>query len=116
MIAYVERNLGFEAEHHERALRHIPDLEFRRDDTAQRYGFLTTQPIKYAAVQLLDTMMRENRVHLQKPFISLDENYAKTQIREQFAVYSHQFKQAADTFGKDRQALSGKVGGTPQNV
>lgn len=39
---YVEHNLGFEAEHHERALRGIRGVSFYRDSRRQRVGMLTT--------------------------------------------------------------------------
>lgn len=39
---YVEHNLGFEAEHHERALRGIQGVSFYRDEKRQRIGILTT--------------------------------------------------------------------------
>ena len=48
IIIMVERNLGFEAEHHQRALAGIPMTRYRVDHTAQRYGILTTQDIKLA--------------------------------------------------------------------
>ena len=43
IIIMVERNLGFEAEHHQRALHGMPHTRFRIDHAAQRYGILTTE-------------------------------------------------------------------------
>jgi hypothetical protein len=42
IVVYVEHNLGFEAEHHERALRGVPGVSFYRDERRQRVGMLTT--------------------------------------------------------------------------
>ena len=43
IVIMCERNLGFEAEHHERALRDIPNTRHRIDRAAKRYGILTTE-------------------------------------------------------------------------
>jgi hypothetical protein len=59
VYVYVERNLGFEAEHHQRALEHLRGVKFRLDVPAKRVGMLTTQSIKHAACQLLNYMLRE---------------------------------------------------------
>lgn len=48
VVIMVERNLGFESEHHERALRHLPHVRHRIDHQAKRFGILTTEEIKYA--------------------------------------------------------------------
>lgn len=45
-----ERNLGFEAEHHEKALRDLRLVRHRVDREAKRFGILTTEDIKYAMV------------------------------------------------------------------
>ena len=37
-------------------------------------------------------------------------------MREQLEIYSFQFKQAPNTFGKDQIALSGKVGGMKDDL
>ena len=42
------------------------------------------------------------------------ENAAR--LREQMHIYSLQFKQAANNFGKTRVALNGKVGGMKDDV
>ena len=47
IIVMVERNLGFEAEHHQRALSGIPLTRHRIDHQAQRYGVLTTEEVRY---------------------------------------------------------------------
>ncbi len=39
---FVEHNLGFEAEHHKRALAHIPNTVFHEDEKEERIGILTT--------------------------------------------------------------------------
>ena len=43
----VERNLGFEAEHHEKALGNLHNVRFRIDRQAKRFGILTTEEVKY---------------------------------------------------------------------
>jgi hypothetical protein len=60
----VERNLGFEAEHMERALREEPNVIFYRDVQASRTGVLTTENVKLGAMTLTNIMLREARVHL----------------------------------------------------
>jgi hypothetical protein len=37
-------------------------------------------------------------------------------LREQLNVYSYQFKDPSDTFGKQRVALTGKVGGMKDDI
>ena len=45
IVIMVERNLGFEAEHHQRALSGLPMTRHRVDHQAQRYGVLTTEEV-----------------------------------------------------------------------
>mgnify|MGYP006889508476 CR=1 FL=1 len=113
---YVERNLGFEAEHHQRALKGVENCQFRVDHQARRVGILTTNQIKHAMCTLLNNMIRENRVHVDPEFISRDVKKCKTRLREQMEIYSYQFKQAQNTFQKDQVALSGKVGGMKDDI
>lgn len=42
IVVFVEFNLGFEAEHHERALRGLYNVSFYKDAKRQRVGILTT--------------------------------------------------------------------------
>ena len=116
IIVMVERNLGFEAEHHERHFNGMPNVHFRVDHQAQRFGVLTTEEVKYGMCTLLNTMLREQRVCVNSPIVSerADENLRR--LREQLYVYSLQFKSAVNVFGKQRQALSGKVGGMKDDV
>jgi hypothetical protein len=60
----VERNLGFEAEHMERALRDEPNVLFYKDIQAGRTGVWTTENVKLGAMTLTNVMLRESRVHL----------------------------------------------------
>ena len=113
---FVERNLGFEAEHHRHGLSHIQNATFYEDHKAGRVGVLTTEAVKYAAMELLNILLRERRVATCKYFVSRDPKAAKTKLREQLEVFSFQYKQAANTFQKDRAALSGKVGGMRDDV
>ena len=111
-----ERNLGFEAEHHERALRGIPHARHRVDHAAKRYGILTTEEIKHGMCTITNTMLRDQRVAFREPLLSEDPPAAHRRIQEQMKVYSFQFKQAVNCFGKQRVALCGKVGGMKDDV
>ena len=113
---YVERNLGLEAEHHHRALHDIPGVEFYQDHKAGRFGVMTTNETKHAMSTVLNAMLREQRVHLEPHFVSRDPKMLRVRLREQLEVYSYQFKQAPNTFGKDQVALSGKVGGMKDDL
>ena len=113
---YVERNLGFEAEHHKRALEGLPGVSFHVDLKANRVGVLTTEAIKHAMCQLVVVMLREQRLHVHKPLVSKDEKGVLLRLREQMEVYSYQFKLGVTTFQKDRVALSGKVGGMKDDI
>jgi len=116
IIIMVERNLGFEAEHHQRALAGIPMTRHRTDHTAQRYGILTTQDIKMGMMTLLNNMLREQQVNLYSELISDDAVSNRKRLKEQLSIYSFQFKSAADVFGKQRISLNGKVGGMKDDV
>lgn len=112
----VERNLGFEAEHIQRALAGIPLTRHRIDHQAQRYGILTTEEIKLAMMTLLNNMLREKRINVDQELISQEPEACKRRLREQLSIYSFQYKSAANVFGKQRVALSGKVGGMKDDV
>ena len=116
IVVMCERNLGFEAEHHERALRNIPKTRHRVDHAAKRFGVLTTQEIKHAMCTLTSTMLREQRVNILKPLLSENPAGNAKRLNEQLTIYSLQFKEAANVFGKGRAALSGKVGGMKDDV
>ncbi len=113
---YVERNLGFEAEHHKRALENIPGVTFYLDQRASRVGVLTTEAIKHAMCQMVVVMLQERRIHFHQPLVSRDEKGVRLRLREQMEVYSYQFKLGTNTFQKDRVALSGKVGGMKDDI
>ena len=116
IIVMVERNLGFEAEHHHRALQGIPMTRHRVDHAAKRYGILTTQDVKLGMMTLLNNMLREQRVNLFDSLVSDDAPGNRRRLREQLSIYSFQFKSAPDTFGKQRVSLNGKVGGMKDDV
>ncbi len=116
VIIMCERNLGFEAEHHERALRNIPHVRHRIDHAAKRYGILTTEEIKHGMCTLTNTMLREQRINILKPLLSEDPDANARRLHEQLTVYSLQFKEAINVFSKTRAALSGKVGGMKDDV
>lgn len=113
---FVERNLGFEAEHHYRALGDYPGVEFYMDEKAQRVGVMTTNETKHAMCAILSTMMRERRVHVRTPVISREPVANLVRLREQLEIYSYQFKAAQNTFATDKVALSGKVGGMKDDL
>jgi hypothetical protein len=116
VIIYVERNLGFEAEHHKRALCELPGVSFYVDQKANRLGVLTTESIKHAMCQLVVVMLHERRIHVWNPLASRDGKGMLLRLREQMEVYSYQFKLGANTFQRDRVALSGKVGGMKDDI
>ena len=113
---FVERNLGFEAEHHKRALDHIPGVTFYVDQKASRVGVLTTEATKHAMAQLVVSMLAERRMHVLPTLYTNEPDAMRIRRREQMETYSAQFKAAPDTFGKDRISLSGKVGGMKDDV
>jgi hypothetical protein len=113
IIIYVERNLGHEAEHHKHALQDIPGVYFREDPKNGRVGLLTTQDIKFGAATLLNIMLREQRLCMlpETNLVCRDAKDLVGRLREQLYMYSLQYKDSTDTFGKQRVALNGKMGG-----
>lgn len=83
---YVERNLGFEAEHHARDLGSISGVIFHQDMQARRMGVLTTEATKHAMCGLLNSMMREKRIHISNHLISRDTRAMRVRLREQLEV------------------------------
>jgi hypothetical protein len=116
VIVMVERNLGFEAEHHERALNGIPGTRHRIDHQAKRYGVLTTQDIKYGMMTLLNTMLRDQRINISPDLVSDNAAASSRRLKEQLCIYSFQFKSASSTFGRQQVALNGKVGGMKDDL
>jgi hypothetical protein len=101
ITVYVEHNLGFEAEHHERALRHLPGVAFYKDAKRQRVGILTTLPVKHAMCTLTNAMLREGRITLLRDdFVSMDARALKRLLMEELEIYSYQFKSASTVFSK----------------
>jgi hypothetical protein len=95
ITVFVEHNLGFEAEHHERALRHLPSVVFYKDSQRQRVGILTTLQVKHAMCTLTNAMLRERRISLLREedgFVSLDGGAMKRLLLEELETYSYQFK------------------------
>jgi len=66
--------------------------------------------------QLIVSMLAEHRLHMYDRLYSNDPNGMRVRLREQMETYSVQYKASADTFGKDRIALSGKVGGMKDDI
>ena len=116
VTVFVERNLGFEAEHHKRALGGLPGVHFYVDQAANRVGVLTTEEVKHAMCQLVVLMLKEHRIHLARPLVSSNEHEMRLRLREQMEVYGYQTKAPANTFQKERIALSGKVGGMKDDI
>ena len=70
IVVMVQRNLGFEAEHHEKALGNMHNVRFRIDRQAKRFGILTTEEVKYQMMVLTNNMLREQRIAWRKPLLS----------------------------------------------
>lgn len=115
---YVERNLGFEAEHIEREMRDEKDISFYRDIQAGRVGILTTENVKLGAMTMTNVMLREKRIHLASAadIVSEEPIPIRVKLHEQLQIYSLQFKMAENVFQKSRYALSGKVGGLKDDL
>lgn len=115
---FVERNLGFEAEHFQRALQHEENVVFYRDYQAGRTGVLTTENVKLGAMTMTNVMLREQRVCLLpiSQLISRDPQEVRRRLREQLEIYSLQFKIPENAFQKGRYSLSGKVGGFKDDI
>ena len=47
-----------QAEHHARALKHLPMVRFYQDDKRGRVGVLTTLDVKHAMCTMLNAMLR----------------------------------------------------------
>ena len=116
IVIMCERNLGFEAEHHERALRGIAKTRHRIDHGAKRFGVLTTEEIKHAMCTLTAVLLKEHRLNVLKPLLSENPPANAKRLFEQLSIYSLQFKEASSVFSKGRAALSGKVGGMKDDV
>jgi hypothetical protein len=65
---------------------------------------------------LFNNMLRDQRVAFREPLLSEDPPAVRRSVQEQMKVYSFQYKQAVNCFGKQRVALCGKVGGIKDNV
>jgi hypothetical protein len=80
------------------------------DPENDRVGIRTTQAVKHAMATLLNTMLREHRVHVAKPLVTARPENAAV-FREQLNIYGYQFKLAPNPFALDKCVVSGKVGG-----
>ena len=118
ITVFVERNLGFESEHMERALRGEKNVVFYKDVRASRIGVLTTENVKLGAMTLTNVMLREKRIHMlaAEDLVSQDPKGIRVKIQEQLQIYSLQFKIPDNVFQKSRYALSGKVGGLKDDL
>jgi hypothetical protein len=115
---FVERNLGFEAEHFEKALRDEENVVFYKDVEACRTGILTTDRVKLAAMTMTNVMLRDQRISLlpESELVSRNPQETRRKLREQLEIYSLQFKTADTVFQKNKFALSGKVGGFKDDI
>lgn len=119
IIVYVERNLGFEAEHHEYALRGSDArLSFYEDPAARRVGVLTTAAVKHAMCTVTDSMLRERRIVVHADVVVTNGSLRDLLVcfREQMFTYSYSFKEAPNLFAATRCALTGKVGGCKDDL
>lgn len=87
-----------------------------QDTQAKRMGVLTSDATKHAMCGLVNSMLRENRIHVSKRLVSRDPAGMRTRLREQMEVYSYQFKLGETAFNKDQMCLSGKIGGMRDDV
>ena len=115
---FVERNLGFEAEHFQRELGNDPHVSFYRDMQAARTGILTSDTVKLGAMTMTNVFMREQRIVLspEDQLVARDPKEIRRRLREQLEIYSMQFKTPENAFQKGRYALSGKVGGFKDDI
>jgi len=61
-------------------------------------------------------MLRDQRISVATPLASEDSEGNMRRLRDQMTIYSMQFKAAQNVFGRQRVALSGKVGGMKDDV
>jgi hypothetical protein len=115
---FVERNLGFEAEHFQRNLQNEENVTFFIDHKAGRTGVWTTENVKLGAMTMTNVMLREQRICLlnSNQLVSRNPQEARRRLREQLEIYSLQFKTPENAFQKGRYALSGKVGGFKDDI
>lgn len=71
---------------------------------------------KYGACTLVNNMLREQRISVADPVCSEDPEGNRRRLKEQMSIYSMQFKAAQNAFGRQKVALSGKVGGMKDDV
>ena len=119
IVIYVERNLGFESEHHEYAFRgRDPTISFFVDDAAKRVGILTTNTVKHAMCTMTDSMLRERRIVIHARFVTIGgaKRDILTCMRDQMYMYSYSFKEATSLFSASRCALTGKIGGSKDDL
>jgi hypothetical protein len=83
---------GFEAEHHERAIRGCPKVRFRIDHAAKRIGVLLNEEIKHSMCTLTSVMLREKRLNVRKPLLSENPAAMAKKLNEELNIYSLQFK------------------------
>ena len=79
-------------------------------------GVLTANETKHAMATILNTMMREKRVHIARDVVSREAKATLSRLREQLGIYSYQYKDPCNTFGRQQCALSGKVGGMKDDL
>lgn len=113
VLVIVERNLGFEAEHMARELRHLRSekVNFWYDHNAERFGVLTTQvpplqtlprnrnthsaerrsmqDVKLGAMTLVNVMLREQRICMlpESRFVSLNAFEERKKLKAQLNIY-----------------------------
>jgi hypothetical protein len=81
-------------------------------------GVLTTNDVKHGCATLLNIMLRDSRICIlpEDKLICKNPRDFCIRLKEQMNVYSLQFKDGADVFGKTRVALTGKVGGMKDDI
>ncbi len=63
-----------------------PTHKTKQDHQAKRIGVLTTEATKHAMCGLVNSMLREHRIHIAKNLVSRDPAGIRVRLREQLEV------------------------------
>ena len=109
----IERNLGFEAEHLFRECRDsIPNSSFLCEPGVERIGVLTTHSRKVAYVSVMNNLLRETRIFIERThWIDCGQNKTITMLLEQLSFFGFAFTRPENAFQKEKVAISGKSSG-----
>jgi len=109
----VERNLGFEAEHLFRECRDtIQNSSFVCEPGIERIGVLTTHSRKVAYVGVMNNLLRETRIFIDREgWVDCGKNKTTTMLLEQLSFFGFAFTRPENAFQKEKMAISGKSSG-----